>query len=88
MYHLNSQYNPMDDLEMNTTLYYVGSVPQHNIPSYTRLDVGLTWHATEAVDLSVVGQNLLDSSHPEFNDPAPFNTEVQRGVYGKLTYRF
>jgi len=88
MFHLNSQYNPMDDLEMNTTLYYVGSVPHYNIPSYTRLDVGLTWHASQAMDISLVGQNLLDSSHPEFSDPAPFNTEVQRGLFGKLTCRF
>lgn len=88
MFHVNSQFNPTDDLEIDTTLYYVGSVPQYSIPSYTRLDVGLTWHATQDMDLSIVGQNLLDSSHPEFGDPAPVETEAQRGVFGRLTWRF
>ncbi|MCF7972554.1 MAG: TonB-dependent receptor [Phycisphaerae bacterium] len=88
MFHLNSQFNPKDDLEMNATLYYVGSVPHYSIPSYTRLDVGLIWHASQEIDISVVGQNLLDSSHPEFGDSAPFMTEVQRGLFGKMTWRF
>ena len=88
IFHLNSQLNLSDDLEFNTTLSHVGSVLHHKVPSYTRLDMGLTWHATKNMDISVIGQNLLDRSHPEFKDPAPLNSEVQRAVLGKLTYRF
>lgn len=88
IFHLNSQLNLRDDLEFNTTLYHVGSVPQHNIPSYTRLDMGLTWNLSKDMDISIIGQNLLDRAHPEFGDDAPFTTEAQRGIFGKLTYRF
>ncbi len=88
LFHLNSQLNLRHDLEVNTTLYYVGSVPQYSVPSYTRFDVGLTWHANKDLSFSVLGQNLLDASHREFGDDGPIYTEVQRGVLGKLTWRF
>ncbi len=88
LFHLNSQINISDDLEFDSTLYYVDSVPQYNIPSYMRLDMGLTWHASKDMDISIVGQNLLDKAHPECSDDSVIATEVQRGVFGKLTYRF
>ena len=88
IFHLNSQLNLRDDLEFNTTFYYVGSVPQYNIPSYTRLDMGVTWHISDSMNFSVIGQNLLDRAHPEFGDDGPVATEVQRGVFGKLTWQF
>jgi len=88
MFHLNSQLNLRADLEFNTTLYYVGSVPHYSIPSYTRLDMGLTWHISKNMDFSVIGQNLLDRAHPEFGDDGTIATEVQRGVLGELTWRF
>ena len=88
MFHINSQLNLSDSVELNKTLYYVDSVPYYNIPAYMRLDVGLTWHPNKNMDVSIVGQNLLDKAHPEFDDDSVISTEVQRGVYGKLTYRF
>ncbi|MCD6364279.1 MAG: TonB-dependent receptor, partial [Planctomycetes bacterium] len=88
MFHLNSQLNLRDNIECDTTLYYVGSVPYYSIPSYMRLDMGLTWHISRNMDLSVIGQNLLDRAHPEFGDDGVIATEVQRGVLVKLTWRF
>lgn len=37
---------------------------------YTRVDLGLTWHAAEAVDISLIGRNLTDEeirNHVAFN---------------------
>jgi iron complex outermembrane recepter protein len=87
-FNLNSRLNLGKSLEFDTSLYYVDNVPQYDIPAYMRLDMGLTWHLKENMDLSLVGQNLLDSSHPEFGSDSVIPTEVQRGVFGKLTWRF
>ena len=38
------------------------------VPSYTRLDSGLTWRWKEGVSLSLVGQNLLRDHQLEFAD--------------------
>jgi hypothetical protein len=36
------------------------------------------------VKLSLVAQNLLDESHPEFN-AAPGRSELERGVFARAT---
>lgn len=88
IFHIRSQYNLYEDLEFNTTLYYVDSVPEYDIPSYARLDMGLTWHVNRNMDFSIIGQNLLDRSHPEYGVGGRISTEVQRGIFGKFTWRF
>ena len=54
------------------------------------MDLRLGWQPKENLDISIMGQNLLDDAHFEFVptlvDFIP--TKVQRGVYGKVTWRF
>jgi len=88
IFHINSQMNLSESLELNSTLYYVDNIMFYQVPSYFRLDTGMTWHVNKDVDFAVVGQNLLDRSHLEFGDGGVIATEVQRGVYAKLTCRF
>jgi iron complex outermembrane receptor protein len=59
----------------------VDVAPSPNIASYFTMDVHLAWHYKN-VELSLVGQNLLDNRHPEFQ------TEIPRNIYGKVTIRF
>ncbi len=69
---------------------YVDRLPTLQISSYVGLDVRLAWKPIPNLELAVVGQNLLDSQHPEFR-PSFISTqqvEIQRGVYGKVTWRF
>lgn len=61
IFHIRSQLNLLDNLEFDTILYYVDSVPHYSIPSYIRLDMGLTWHVSKNMDFSIIGQNLLES---------------------------
>ena len=61
------------------------------IDSYFSLDARLAWRPRKNLEIAVVGQNLLDSHHPESGSnpliKAPL-TEIRRGVYGKVTWRF
>src|SRR5436190_9633176 len=69
---------------------YVDRLPARSIDSYFTLEVRLAWRPIKSLELSVVGQNLLDNAHPEFRGgivPAP-PTEVERSVYAKITWRF
>ncbi|HXI82641.1 MAG TPA: TonB-dependent receptor [Verrucomicrobiae bacterium] len=74
-------------VEFDCVLRYVDELPHQQVPQYVALDVHLGWRATKNLELSIVGQNLLDPQHPEFGMPAT-RTEVQRSVYGKITCRF
>ncbi|GFO66482.1 TonB-dependent receptor [Geomonas limicola] len=61
-----------------------------SIPGYLTLDARLAWRPIPKLELSVVGQNLLHERKQEFNPEFinTFPTEVQRSVYGKVTWKF
>ncbi|MEA3109564.1 MAG: iron complex outerrane recepter protein [Gammaproteobacteria bacterium] len=58
------------------------------VPSYVELDIHLGWHPIPKLELALVGQNLLHNHHPEYGVPIaiPNREEIQRSVYGKITY--
>jgi iron complex outermembrane receptor protein len=58
------------------------------VPSYFELDVRLGWHATDRLEFSIVGQNLLHDQHPEYGFPSSSRVEIARSVYGKVTWRW
>jgi iron complex outermembrane recepter protein len=70
--------------------YFVGHLPVQFVPSYTRLDTQLRWQFAERAELSLVGQNLLQDHHVEFNDAlaAVNSAQVKRSAYAKLLWRF
>jgi iron complex outermembrane receptor protein len=77
--------------QFDATAYFVDRLASLNIPSYLRLDLRLGWQPIKGVDISLVGQNLLDDRHPEFGallGQAAQPSEVPRGMYGMVTWRF
>ncbi|PYQ56739.1 MAG: TonB-dependent receptor [Acidobacteria bacterium] len=85
---LRSQMDLPRRFEFDGTLRYVSRLPAPVVPAYTELDLRLGWQASDRLELSLVGQNLLHARHPEFGPPTPLREEVQRGAYGKVTWRF
>jgi iron complex outermembrane receptor protein len=87
---LRSHLELSSSLTWDTNAYFVGRLPAQFVASYTRLDSQLTWRLMESVSLSVVGQNLLQDHHVEFNDTAQSvnSSQVKRSVYAKFTWRF
>ena len=76
------------DLELDTMLYYVSKNFSSDVKAYTRLDLRLGWRPTPDLELSFVGQNLLDDQHEELNELLEFESETQRSFYSKATLRF
>jgi iron complex outermembrane recepter protein len=74
----------------DASAYFVDRLIAQGVPSYTRLDTGLSWRWKEGVSFSLVGQNLLKDHHLEFIDSAGASrsTEIKRSVYAKATWRF
>lgn len=87
---LRSELNLPKRFEFNTNVYYVDKLVSQSVPAYTRVDTEITWHAAERLDMSVVGQNLLDPRHLEFRGPEDLiqPTEIPRSAYVKMTWRF
>jgi iron complex outermembrane receptor protein len=76
--------------ELDASLYYVGKLPNLDVPAYTRLDVRLGWRPLKDVELSLAAQNLTDKRHLEFaaDSSGLQGSEVPRSVYGKVTWKF
>lgn len=88
-FNLQSQLFLPHSVEFNNSLYYVDSLPNLGVPGYYRFDSRIMWTAKPGLELSLVGQNLLDDRHQEFSGALNgLATEVGRNVYGKVTVRF
>ncbi len=58
------------------------------VPSYYEFDARLAWRPARNVELALVGQNLLHNHHVEYGFPSTTREEIQRRVYGKVSWHF
>ena len=88
-FNLLTRYNITENLEFDTNAFFRSALKTSKIDEYTRLDFRLGWTPLPGLDVSLVGQNLLDPGHTEFT---PFlfaqNSEIPRSLYVKTTFNF
>ncbi len=82
---LQSNIDLSDQLEFGTVVRYVSSLPEPEVSDYFGLDIRIGWKVNHFLDLSLVGQNLLDERHTEFIPSSPSPRKIPRSVYGKIT---
>jgi iron complex outermembrane receptor protein len=81
-------------IDLDAGLRYVDTIHTPGMPastpSYLAFDARIGWQPRPGLELSLIGQNLFDDSHPEFNPDFIFSlpTEVERSIYGKVTLKF
>lgn len=83
-------WNPAGRWHTDATLRYVGGFDQYSgtapnprvrsrVPAYVELNSRVAWRYSGNSELALVGENLLDSSHPEFG-PADTRSEAERAL--------
>lgn len=93
-----SYYNITQDVELDTSFYWVSSLddalgpdvatPQP-VESYLKADVRLGWRPWETLELSLAALNLIDDDQRQFIDSRFSNASlIGRSYYGKLTWHF
>jgi len=88
-FNVRSTYLFPDDIQMTNSLYYVSGLAQASVPGYYRFDTKLSHELMRGVEVSLVGQNLLQPQHKEFSGFLYQNTtEVGRSIYANITVRF
>lgn len=86
---LRVSYDITKDWSVDAQIRYVDEISSSGIDGYTEGGVRLAWRPAQSVELAVVGQNLFNGSHREYNSGLGGATaEVQRSVHGRLTWRF
>ena len=77
------------DFELDTILRYVDNLPTRNVNSYIELDARLGLNINENFSISLVGRNLLNDEHQEFQSQAlsTNSTEIERSFFIQAEYR-
>ncbi len=71
-------------------LRYVGALPDPAVSDYVTLDARIAWKPLKNLELSLVGQNLLEPKRLEFG-PDMFGNpaaQTERSFYGKAAWTF
>ena len=76
------------NLEFDSMIYYVDSLPAHGVSSYTKFNFRLGWVFCEGMDVSLIVENAFDDDRVESGNsplvPIPAG-EVPRSVFLRLT---
>ncbi|MES2950700.1 MAG: TonB-dependent receptor [Pseudomonadota bacterium] len=83
---VRSAWNLGSRQQLDLTLRHVSSLPKPIVPAYTALDVRFSWQARDDMDIAVSVQNLFDTGHVEFGEPAS-RSEFRRNAFLKLSWR-
>ncbi|HTS11132.1 MAG TPA: TonB-dependent receptor [Candidatus Limnocylindrales bacterium] len=82
-----SFFNLPGHFEFDQSFRYSSALPAQVVSSYSTMDARIGWRPAEHIELSFVGQNLLQPFHAEYGgDPGPL-IGIRRSYYGKITFR-
>ena len=66
----------------------VDRLPAPSVPSYLELDLHLGWRPSDALELALIGRNLLHDDHEELGPAGPERELVERSLFGRVTWAF
>lgn len=74
---------------VTTTAHYVDQLEGFAIPAHTSFALNISANIQKYLRFTLIGQNLTDSSHREFGSASDLNMgEIERSIFGKLTWQF
>ena len=72
--------------ELDLTYRYVSELPDQNVPAYSTGDVRFARRVGENLEISLVGRNLFQPYHFEYDgDPGPL-VGIRRSVYLRVVW--
>jgi iron complex outermembrane receptor protein len=82
---LRSSFDLAAGQELDLTVQHSGALATPDVPSYTTLNARYGWHIGRNLELSLIGQNLLDHGHGEYGAPAS-RVRLERTLALKLVW--
>lgn len=79
------------NLQFDTSFYWTEDISDFESRSedLVRLDIRIGYRPVKNLEINLVGQNLIDGKHLEFSDSILGRaTNIERSIYGSLTWRF
>jgi len=84
---VQSDFDLPKSITLDLQVRYVSALPALMVPAYTTGNASLGWSATKQLAFSVVGQNLFQPYHYEFNYDPHGLVGIERSVFGRVTWR-
>jgi iron complex outermembrane receptor protein len=72
-------------VEVDYLIRYISELQAVKVQGYSASTFRIGWHAAPHFDLALVGQDLFSDHHLEW--PSAPNVEIERSVYGSVTWR-
>jgi iron complex outermembrane receptor protein len=87
---IRSNMNIGNKLKLDIWARYIDELEIQGVDSYVGLDTRIAWQALPTLELSLVGRNLLYSSHLEFQEEFGSNVsvEIDRDFIAELVWQF
>ncbi len=79
---IRSLWSPTTSTDLDATIRFVDKLTAHNIDSYWQCDIRAAWRIRPDLEVSIVGQNLIDT-HAEF-----LNVELAPSAYARVEWLF
>ncbi|MCC5021547.1 MAG: TonB-dependent receptor [Candidatus Synoicihabitans palmerolidicus] len=85
---VSATWNPRPNWQVFSAVRHSSSTPEATIPSHTGFDLRLAWKVHPYWEMSIVGQDLLDTRHREFADAFSRQSEpnIGRSAFLRLTF--
>ena len=88
--YLSSHFDLGPNTELDLTLRYTDQLSALGIDDYLTADARVAWRPSDDFEFAIVAHDLLAPEHDEYDSrfTSTVASQVQRGVYGKITWRF
>jgi len=86
---LRSALNLTETQDIDLSVRHVAALPDPAVPAYTAVDLRYAWRVTTGFEVSVVGRNLFNPTHPEFGpevSPLAPRSEIERSALLQLQW--
>lgn len=89
-FNLRSQHNLGSNFSLDFWYRYVDDIAESAMDDYAAFDAKLSWSPSSNFELSLVGNNLFDSHHSEFEPELLITeeTEVKRSIAAEIVWSF
>jgi iron complex outermembrane receptor protein len=84
---LRSSTDIADGKELDIAVRHVSALPTPAVAAYYAVDLRLGIRLAKSLQLALIAQNLFEPTHVEFGT-APGYSEIERGFFVKLTYKY
>lgn len=89
---LRTNFNVTKDIDFDVWWRYTDAIVTNKRPinDYLNTDVRVAWRPVKNLELSLIGQNLIQTQHIEYQGDflQPQPTYISRGVYAKFNWQF